>query len=348
MTGPLKLRRGIVLLFWMGLAVMALLGCTSRVAIPEETSRPRDTGSGPLAAPADLRPPQDAVVELAGQRRINLGAAADEGVPVAMRSGILVSGRGTASAAPDLAILNLGAKAFASTVGEARDDTAAAITRIVEVLRSSDILERDIQTKFFNIKPRYTTREITRCPTAEDTTSRSLEPAESQVLTVAPPAPRQRFAERSAAEVSRTQQQEECIKERERVIIGYEVSNQLTVKIRDLDTVGGVIDQVTEAGGNLIRFQSINFSIEDSDALQDRARAAAIENVMAKAEQVAGLTGVKLGKLIRITDTGAPPPPPYVSLERSVFAATAQGEPTPIMTGELEIVVMVQALYGIE
>lgn len=347
MTGPLTLRRGIFLLFWMGLAVMTLLGCTSGVAIPEDTGLPRDTGSGPLAAPADLRPPQDAVVDLAGQQRITLVAAAGEGVPVAMRSGILVSGRGEASGAPDLAILNLGAKAFASTVGEARDDAAAAIARIVEVLRSSDILERDIQTRFFNIKPRYTTREVTRCPTGEDTTSRSLEPAESQVLPVAPRAPSQSIAERPAAEASRTQQQEECFKERERVIIGYEVSNQLTVKIRDLDTVGGVIDQVIEAGGDLIRFRSINFSIEDSDALQDRARAAAIEDVMAKAEQVASLTGVKLGKLIRITDTGAPPPP-FESLERSVFAATAQGEPTPIMTGELEIVVTVQALYGIE
>ena len=347
MTGPLTWRKGIFLLFWMGLAVMTLLGCTSRVAIPEDTGLRRDTGSGPLAAPADLRPPQDAVVESAGQQRITLGAAVGEGVPVAMRSGIRVSGRGEASSAPDLAILNLGAQAFASTVHEARDDAANAITRVLEVLRSSDILERDIQTKFFNIKPRYTTREIIRCPTGEDTTSHRLEPTESQVLTVARPVPSQSIAKRSTAEVSRSQQKEECIKERERVIIGYEVSNQLTVKIRDLDSVGGVIDQVTEAGGDLIRFQSIKFSIEDSDALQDRARADAIEDVMAKAEQVAGLTGVKLGKLIRITDTGAPPPP-FESLERSVFAATAQGEPTPIMTGELEIVVTVQALYGIE
>ena len=54
---------------------------------------------------------------------------------------------------------------------------------------------------------------------------------------------------------------EDCYKERESVIVGYQVNNQLTVKVRDLDSVGVIIDQVTEAGGNLTRFQGLSFTI---------------------------------------------------------------------------------------
>ena len=46
--------------------------------------------------------------------------------------------------------------------------------------------------------------------------------------------------------------------------LGYQVNNQLTVKVRDLESVGEIIDQVTEAGGDLTRFQGIRFTIDDS------------------------------------------------------------------------------------
>ena len=69
---------------------------------------------------------------------------------------------------------------------------------------------------------------------------------------------------------------------------------------------------------------------------------------MAKAKQVAALTGVQLGKLIHISETGGPPRPRFERLERATFAVAAQGAPTPIMAGELDVVVTVQALFGIE
>ena len=125
------------------------------------------------------------------------------------------------------------------------------------------------------------------------------------------------------------------------------MTNQLTVRLRDLDEVGGVIDGVTEAGGDLIRFQGINFTIEDPEELQDQARTAALQDVMAKANQVATITGVQLGKLIHISETGGTPRIESLAMERAAFAV-AQSAPTPIMAGELDVVVTVQALYAIE
>ena len=117
--------------------------------------------------------------------------------------------------------------------------------------------------------------------------------------------------------------------------------------MRDLDEAGSVIDEVTAAGGDLIRFNGINFTIDDTDALQDQARAAAIGDMMDKANQVASLTGVELGKLINISETGGQPRVAFESLERVAFAASAKSAPTQIMGGELEVTVTVQALYAI-
>ena len=147
-------------------------------------------------------------------------------------------------------------------------------------------------------------------------------------------------------EIPRDQPKPECFEERERVITGFQVSNQLTVKLRDMDAIGEVIDEVTEGGGDLIRFQGISFAIEDPDSLQDQARSAAIKDVLAKAEQVASLTGVQLGPLLHITETSGQPRVAALRMESMAFAAKAA--PTPIQTGELDVVVTVQALFGIE
>tara|TARA_B100000315_G_scaffold157263_1_gene145869 strand:- start:103 stop:567 length:465 start_codon:yes stop_codon:yes gene_type:complete len=140
---------------------------------------------------------------------------------------------------------------------------------------------------------------------------------------------------------------EECVVEWERVILGYDVTNQLSVKVRDLDSVGSVIDEATEAGGDLIRFQGVSFSIEDTKPLRAQARAAAVEDLMAKAGVVASLAGVELGDLVYITETGGPiAVTSMVAMERAAFADGAAA--TPIQAGELQVVVNVQGAFNIQ
>ena len=149
-------------------------------------------------------------------------------------------------------------------------------------------------------------------------------------------------------ETARSRSGSECFEERERVLTGYQVTNQLTVKLRDLEGIGELIDQVTEAGGDLIRFQGISFTIDDTKELENQARAAAIGDLKAKANQVAGLSGVKLGALINITETVGSQRPIFESQARATFAMAASQPATSISTGEIEVVVNMQALFGIE
>ena len=224
------------------------------------------------------------------------------------QTGISVTGSGKASAAPDLAVLNLGVEAFAGSVTEARDRAAGAMDQVVGFLLTSGTAEKDIQTRHFNISPRYTSREITRCLGPDNT---------------------------------------DCFKDRERVIIGYQVTNQLSVKVRDLNAVGSRIDGVTAAGGDLIRFQGVNFSIEDTQALEVEARAAAVADLMAKANQIADLTGVALGKPVFITEVSQSAPKTLAMTDRAFLGVEAAVE-TPILTGELDVVITLQARYAIQ
>ena len=80
------------------------------------------------------------------------------------------------------------------------------------------------------------------------------------------------------------------------IVIGYRVTNMVTAKIRDIDETGPIIDAVAAAGGDLTRINSIGFSIDDATAYYEEAREEAMANAQAKAEQLADLAGVELGK----------------------------------------------------
>jgi uncharacterized protein YggE len=196
--------------------------------------------------------------------------------------------------------------------------------RVIGVLKARKVADRDIQTRHFNIAPRYSSRKITRC-----------------VDGTGPGAP----TRVPRIEIRPSEPKGECFEEYQQVILGYQVTNQLTVRLRDLNAIGGIIDAATEAGGDLTRLQGISFTIDDSRALETQARAAAIADLQAKAKQFATLTGVKLGRLRFITETAGPVPIRALG-ERAIAAAAAA--PTPISAGELEVVVTVQGVFAIE
>lgn len=130
----------------------------------------------------------------------------------------------------------------------------------------------------------------------------------------------------------------------EQVIRGYRVSSVLAVKVRDLDRVGEVIDDAVEAVGDAVRVQGVSFSLDEPAALESEARARAMADARAKAEQLAELAGVTLGKPTAISESTAGGPPPIF---RDFAAAEADVQTTPISPGQLEITVTVQVNYAI-
>ena len=129
------------------------------------------------------------------------------------------------------------------------------------------------------------------------------------------------------------------------VVVGYRVTNMVTARIRNVDKAGAVIDAVAVAGGDFIRIDSINFSIDDPSVYYDEAREEAMADATDKAERLADLAGVTLGKPTYISE-GAQATPVY---ERAVvvYAEEAGKIETPISPGEMEISLTVQVAYAI-
>jgi len=127
----------------------------------------------------------------------------------------------------------------------------------------------------------------------------------------------------------------------EQVVVGYRVTNMVTTKIRDIDKAGVIIDAVAEAGGDLTRIDSIGFSVDDPSAYYEQARQEAMADANAKAEQLAELAGVTLGKPTYISEDIQVPP-----TIRMVDTA-APAVVTLISPGEMEISLTVQVAYAI-
>ncbi len=130
-------------------------------------------------------------------------------------------------------------------------------------------------------------------------------------------------------------------------ISGYTVSNRVSVKVRDLDRVSEVLDDAAETGGDAVRISSIAFTVDEPERYEDDAREAAVEDARRRAEQLAALAGVRLGKVLSISESGASIPLMARSVERVMLAA-ADAPPTPISPGETEIALSVFVVYAIE
>ena len=133
----------------------------------------------------------------------------------------------------------------------------------------------------------------------------------------------------------------------EQVIDGYRVVRTVAVKIRDIDNTGAVIDAVVEAGGDLVRIQGIGFSVDDPSDYYDEAREDAMADAKAKAEQLAELSGVKLGKPTYISESTYQPVIYRTDYYQEAGTVSAPAVETSISPGEMEITLTVQVAYSI-
>jgi uncharacterized protein YggE len=130
------------------------------------------------------------------------------------------------------------------------------------------------------------------------------------------------------------------------ILLGYRVTNMVTVKIRDVEATGGIIDEVAEAGGDLIRIQGVSFAVDDSSQYYGEARAEAVADATAKAQQLAHLAGVQLGAPFYISEGGGYTP---IYRDYGFMAAEGGGVPTTsVSPGETEVILTVQMAFAIQ
>ncbi len=114
-------------------------------------------------------------------------------------------------------------------------------------------------------------------------------------------------------------------------IVGYQVSNTVTVKVDDLKNLGTALDALVSSGANQVN--SVDFSIGDTKALLADARAAAIKDAMDRAQIYAKSAGVALGRVMSINEGGSEAPRP---MYRGV-ALAMEAAPVPVSAGEQTI-----------
>lgn len=223
----------------------------------------------------------------AGLSATPAGAAEDQ----SMNRTIIVTGNGEASAAPDMAFLNLGVEAEGATAAEALRKNSAQMEATIKSLRDAGIDKKDIQTASLNVGAKYDySRENT------------------------PPR-----------------------------IIGYQATNTVSVKLRNLDKAGSVIDKAIGVGAN--RLDSIAFGFADPKPLMNSARKAAVADARDRAALYADAAGVRLGSVLQISDSYAPTPGPIPVMAR-MDAADAKF--APISAGESTMSADVTIIFAIE
>ena len=108
-------------------------------------------------------------------------------------------------------------------------------------------------------------------------------------------------------------------------LLGFQVTNQVTIKIRETDKLPVILDRAIAAGAN--EMSGIEFIVSEQSKLLDQARDDAIADARRKAELYAKAAGVELGRVVAINEEGSSPPSrPMVQAMRSGAIPVAPGE----------------------
>lgn len=134
------------------------------------------------------------------------------------------------------------------------------------------------------------------------------------------------------------------------VLTGYAATENLSVLVRSLPDAGEAISAAADAGGNAIRLSNVRLQIGDEDALLQRARADAMADAMAKAEQYAAASGATLGDVLLVTEGGGGGGRPQVLYDEAAAyrAAGDLARSVPIRAGSADTDVTVSVVWSLE
>ena len=127
-------------------------------------------------------------------------------------------------------------------------------------------------------------------------------------------------------------------------ITGYQVTQSVTAKVRDLDRAGEVIGAAAAAGGDATIVNGISFDLEDNAALLSDARERAVADAKAKAEEYARATGRGLGQVASLVESTIDEPRPYA--HDAALGGADAGYDVPLAPGTQTVSVQVQVTYA--
>jgi uncharacterized protein len=230
----------------------------------------------------------------------------------------VVTAQGKITAPPDIATVDFSVQSTISkNIGDIVKDGNTKMNAIIAALTALKIDKADIQTNQYQLNPIYNYPVVTGKAISTDP---SINVSGSMMTTT------------------------------QTVLQGYQLTEGITVKIRDLNTVGDVIEKAIAAGAN--QAGGVSFTIDDQDKLRAEARALAISKAIDKAKTIAKQSGLKLGKLINVTENTGPMPyyaNTYDMMAKSAAGFAPQAVPAAsIQSGSLDITDDVVLTYKVK
>jgi uncharacterized protein YggE len=134
---------------------------------------------------------------------------------------------------------------------------------------------------------------------------------------------------------------------------GYQVTNVVTVRIRKIETVSKIVDEATIAGGSFAVVRRVSYGMLETKKLQTQARELAIKEARERAEELASLSGRKVGKAIQVNEsTNSVQYNPYSYLYGNsapvVSAPRTGSDSTSIESGQLRVVINVSVNFELK
>jgi uncharacterized protein YggE len=109
-------------------------------------------------------------------------------------------------------------------------------------------------------------------------------------------------------------------------LVGFQLSNQITLQVHEIDKLPNLIDRAIAAGAN--EMSGMEFVVSEQSKLLDKARGEAIADAHRKAELYAQAAGTKVGGVLSISEEGAVPPVYPMQAMRAAGVPVAPGEKT--------------------
>jgi len=218
--------------------------------------------------------------------------------------GVRVHGEGEASAAPDIARTHVGVDVRALTPEQANAEATQRMAAVIGALKQLGIADKDLKTGAYSV---------------------SFE-AEQPPTPPQPPAP---GPQPKAAELPATPRGY------------YHVVNSVEATIRDLKQAGRALQVASEAGANSV--WGVTFELEDDNALISEARASAVADARRAADELAKLSGVKLGEIVSLSEDEAPS---GYGGGGPVYAMRSAAADVPIEQGQVTVHYGIQITYA--
>ncbi|WP_241233542.1 SIMPL domain-containing protein [Altericroceibacterium xinjiangense] len=219
-----------------------------------------------------------------------------------------VNAEGSSMRRPDLALFTAGVTTQGQTAAAALAENSRSMAQVIAALKRAGIADRDIQTSNLSLNPVYSdpNRDAMIAARSGDRTSMPI-PTEQQV-------PR---------------------------IIGYQATNTVSVRQRQLEDYGRIIDTLVSAGANQVNGPV--FQLDNEQTALDEARIDAMRNARRQAELYARAAGLNIVRTLSIGEGGgySSPQPAF----RMAEMAAPPPPPAPVQAGELDMRASVTVLY---